>query len=142
MPETARSLFRQLAESFEEWSWSVESTWIFDTSKFPAPTDGQKKETKWKEEESSTRHTVDSALDKLLPSGAFPPLGQKEKYFLRLRLVAAYRFLYQFPIGEKSNLFPFPNMSVSEFSFYILKDWWREHGIDEAYCHIIEHPKP
>lgn len=132
MKEKDADRFRRLAEDLEEASWSLNTPWRPEEPYF------QSEEDAWICQEVEYRDKLDKVALQWVQDRFLPKLPAEQKYFLRLRFVAAYCFLYQFTLDDQTTVFSFPEMTNTEFLNWILTTWWHSVGSKEALFHIEE----
>ena len=124
--------FRKLAVGLEEVTWSLDTSWR------PKEPYLQTEEDAWVRQEVECRVELDRIVTQWVWDRFLPELPDRQKYFLRLRFVAAYRFLYQFTLDDHTTVFAFPEVEDTAFLIWMLTTWWHSVGSQEALTYIDE----
>ena len=122
--------FRQLALDLEAAARPLDSSW-----QPPEPL-LRKEEDAWLRQEAECRAELDKIVTGWVLDRILPDMPDQQKYFVRLRFVAAHRFLYQFTLNDRTTVFPFPNLSEEDFLVWMLTTWWHSVGCQEALFYI------
>jgi len=87
----------------------------------------------WQDAEEESRDRCDRAIAEWLECGVLPLLGDHEAYFLGLRFRLAAEFLRKLYLPDGSSVFGHDGLSLQDVVWWMLVDWWEEHGATEAW---------
>ena len=133
-------VFRDIADDMEAGTWNLSSRLPYQTT---LDSHSRAWEEEWERQESLIRLRIDGIGKKwaTCEGEEIIPASREEQYWLRLRLVAASRFLYQVGRIDGSSIFSVQNMPLSEFISWMLIPWWADVGHREALYQIINRPR-
>lgn len=138
MTPTEPISFRRIADDMEAGTWNLSCVLPYLAQK---DSGSREWELEWEHQEAKNRPAIDLLATQWATAGWSPTEHEEQQYWLRLRLVAASRFLYQCSLSDDRSIFEIKRLSKEDIIACMLTKWWADVGRSEAMFHIIDRPK-
>lgn len=105
---------------------------------FDEPSTSDEHWTIWHERELCSRPSCETGIKQWIADRSRPPLDDEVAFYLCCRFDQVSDFLQSLFLADQTTVFSYAGLSLDEFLWWLLVDWWDSHGRREAYFEDLE----